>query len=51
MVTPEHRRREANRKRARKVGFKSRAENMGITEERLVTQKIAIWEGIGTVAD
>ncbi|KAG0641797.1 hypothetical protein HOY80DRAFT_1134987 [Tuber brumale] len=50
IVTPAQRKRESNRMRARKVSraarFKSRARNMGITEESLVAQKIAIWEGM-----
>ncbi|KAG0641798.1 hypothetical protein HOY80DRAFT_1038334 [Tuber brumale] len=51
-LTPAQRRRDANRIRGRKVSraarFESRARNMGITEEGLVTQKIAIWEGMYT---
>ncbi|KAG0129186.1 hypothetical protein HOY82DRAFT_540917 [Tuber indicum] len=49
-ITPAQRKREANRMRARKASraarFESRARSMGITEESLVTQKIAIWEGM-----
>ncbi|KAG0641793.1 hypothetical protein HOY80DRAFT_1134984 [Tuber brumale] len=44
------RKREANRMRARKASraarFKSHARNTGITEESLVAQNIAIWEGM-----
>ncbi|KAG0129184.1 hypothetical protein HOY82DRAFT_611047 [Tuber indicum] len=50
-ITPEHRRREAKRTRARKVRFKSRAKNMGITEEGLVARKIEIWEGMYTAKE
>lgn len=49
-VTPTQRRREANRakaqKRLRTAGLEQRARNMGITEEALVAQKVAIWEGM-----
>ncbi|KAG0129182.1 hypothetical protein HOY82DRAFT_652511 [Tuber indicum] len=51
-ITPAQRKREANRMRARKASraarFELRAKNMGITEEGLVSQKIAIWEGMYT---
>ncbi|KAG0129178.1 hypothetical protein HOY82DRAFT_611035 [Tuber indicum] len=49
-IKPAQRKREANRVRARKVSratmFERRAKNLGVTEERLVAQKVAIWEGM-----
>ncbi|KAG0641788.1 hypothetical protein HOY80DRAFT_1110772 [Tuber brumale] len=49
-ITPEQRKREANRVRAQKVTraarFERRAWNVGVIEERLVAQKVAIWEGM-----
>lgn len=50
VVTPTQRRREMNRakvqKRLRTAGFERRVRNMGITEEVLVAEKVAIWEGM-----
>ena len=50
IVTPTQRRREANRaktqRKLRTAGLEQRARNMGITEEALVSQKVAIWEGM-----
>ena len=31
---------------SRIVEFELRAKNMGIAEEKLITQKVAIWEGM-----
>ncbi|KAG0129181.1 hypothetical protein HOY82DRAFT_652510 [Tuber indicum] len=49
-ITPAQRKREANRMRARKTlraaRFELRARSMGITEDSLIAQKIAIWEGM-----
>ncbi|PWW73247.1 hypothetical protein C7212DRAFT_346977 [Tuber magnatum] len=53
-ITPAQRKREANRvgvKKAREqkkriAGFQLRARKKGITEEALVSQKVAIWEGM-----
>ena len=50
IVTPTQRRREANRakaqKRLRAAKSNVRARGMGITEEALVAEKVAIWEGM-----
>ena len=50
IVTPAQRKREANqakaRARLRTAKFRQRAKNMGITEDALISQKVAIWEGI-----
>ncbi|PUU83370.1 hypothetical protein B9Z19DRAFT_1061060 [Tuber borchii] len=49
-VTPAERRREANKAKAEKMlrvaEFELRARNLGFTEKALITQKVAIWEGI-----
>ena len=50
IVTPAQRKREAKKVKAQKMlktaEFKQRARNMGIAEEGLVAQKVAIWEGM-----
>ena len=33
-------------RKSRAAGFELRAKNMGITEEKFVAQKVAIWEGM-----
>ncbi|KAG0129177.1 hypothetical protein HOY82DRAFT_611032 [Tuber indicum] len=49
-VTPAQRKREARKMRARKAsraaGFELWARSMGITEKKLIAQKVAIWEGM-----
>jgi hypothetical protein len=51
-VTPAQRKREARKVRDLKAssaaGFELWARSMGITEKRLIDQKVAIWEGMYT---
>ena len=49
-VTPAQRKREARKAKSQKMlraaEFELRARNMGFTDKPLITQKVAIWEGM-----